>query len=374
MRSGRCGPGPRRSKAWMTPAGTDTSVPGGTRRRSRSVPWLGCTSPLRASRTSRCGHGGRAAPRRPRWARGPRLGHARGARAPPLSRRASAPGVSTMRSPSPGPGGSSWFQPQELQHASSPALPLSVLLPRRRLPAGGAPGGPRSWATKPLRLTTTTASTALARVRVRGGSPVCVRPITGAELTLDDGSHLTLLVEGKRGYANLCRLIPWPTRAPGAQGRREPLPPALDPSSSTTSAKASVCLSGCARHGLGVRDPNAVAWLDGEPSAESASSSSSVNQNQRGDERRNAALRDYRDARHGDGRDRRRARAQPLANGSPGRARGHPLPYLAPRAASASGARKPECASLLTLADCFPNDRDAVRASRQVSQSGRSST
>src|ERR671934_109940 len=34
-----------------------------------------------------------------------------------------------------------------------------------------------------------------------------VRPITGAELTLADRSHVTLLVETPAGYANLCRLI-----------------------------------------------------------------------------------------------------------------------------------------------------------------------
>src|ERR1700752_31517 len=31
--------------------------------------------------------------------------------------------------------------------------------------------------------------------------------ITGAEATLADGSHVTLLVETPRGYANLCRLL-----------------------------------------------------------------------------------------------------------------------------------------------------------------------
>ncbi len=34
-----------------------------------------------------------------------------------------------------------------------------------------------------------------------------VRPITGAELTLRDGAHLTLLAADAAGYANLCRLI-----------------------------------------------------------------------------------------------------------------------------------------------------------------------
>src|ERR671938_872193 len=34
-----------------------------------------------------------------------------------------------------------------------------------------------------------------------------VRPITGAEVTLAGGSHVTVLVETPRGYANLCRLL-----------------------------------------------------------------------------------------------------------------------------------------------------------------------
>src|SRR5690606_23969685 len=34
-----------------------------------------------------------------------------------------------------------------------------------------------------------------------------IQPITGAEITLTDGSHLTLLAESSTGYANLCRLI-----------------------------------------------------------------------------------------------------------------------------------------------------------------------
>src|SRR5919108_3667286 len=34
-----------------------------------------------------------------------------------------------------------------------------------------------------------------------------VRPITGAEVTLADGTHVTLLVETSDGYANLCRLL-----------------------------------------------------------------------------------------------------------------------------------------------------------------------
>src|SRR5690606_17813468 len=34
-----------------------------------------------------------------------------------------------------------------------------------------------------------------------------IHPILGAELTLSDGTHLTLLVENAAGWHNLCRLI-----------------------------------------------------------------------------------------------------------------------------------------------------------------------
>ena len=34
-----------------------------------------------------------------------------------------------------------------------------------------------------------------------------VRPITGAEVTLVGGAHVTLLVESQAGYSNLCRLL-----------------------------------------------------------------------------------------------------------------------------------------------------------------------
>ena len=34
-----------------------------------------------------------------------------------------------------------------------------------------------------------------------------VWPVTGAELTLEDGAHLTLLAESQAGYRNLCRLL-----------------------------------------------------------------------------------------------------------------------------------------------------------------------
>ena len=52
-----------------------------------------------------------------------------------------------------------------------------------------------------------------------------VRAITGAEVTLEGGAHVTLLVEDARGYANLCRLL----TAAHANTRPRPQDPPLDP-------------------------------------------------------------------------------------------------------------------------------------------------
>ncbi len=90
-----------------------------------------------------------------------------------------------------------------------------------------------------------------------------VRPITGAEVTLDGGAHVTLLVESRRGYGNLCRLLTAAhagTRRPGREDR-EPLPPSVPLELVADLSEGLVCLSGCARSGLGVVDPNGAARL-----------------------------------------------------------------------------------------------------------------
>src|SRR5438552_12689872 len=90
-----------------------------------------------------------------------------------------------------------------------------------------------------------------------------VRPITGAELTLADRSHVTLLVETQQGYSNLCRLITAAhahTRTPGKESQ-PPVDPSLDQALLEELNEGLVCLSGCARHGLAVRNPNAAARL-----------------------------------------------------------------------------------------------------------------
>ena len=114
-----------------------------------------------------------------------------------------------------------------------------------------------------------------------------VRPITGAEVTLSGvgsaeppksggvgsagagagkgGAHVTLLCEDGRGYANLCRIL---TAAhagtrPGTVGAGyiRPLQPSAGLDVVAAHNEGLVCLSGCARDGLGLRDPNAVAGL-----------------------------------------------------------------------------------------------------------------
>src|SRR5690348_4494454 len=90
-----------------------------------------------------------------------------------------------------------------------------------------------------------------------------VRPITGAEVTLSDGSHVTLLVEASQGYANLCRLLTEAHAGTRPRGHETdpPLPPSLPQRRLEELNDGLVCLSGCARDGLALRNPNAAARL-----------------------------------------------------------------------------------------------------------------
>ena len=92
--------------------------------------------------------------------------------------------------------------------------------------------------------------------------PLGVRPITGAEVTLAGGAHVTLLCESGGGYANLCRILTDAHAGTRVAGReRELLPPATTIDVVAAHADGLVCLSGCARHGLGVVDPNGAVRL-----------------------------------------------------------------------------------------------------------------
>jgi error-prone DNA polymerase len=76
-----------------------------------------------------------------------------------------------------------------------------------------------------------------------------LRPIVGAELTLEDGAHLTLLCATRAGYANLCRLITAAHAGTRPHPGREPLPPSTAYADLERHAAGLICLSGCARGG-----------------------------------------------------------------------------------------------------------------------------
>ena len=124
-----------------------------------------------------------------------------------------------------------------------------------------------------------------------------VRPITGAEVTLADesrrfvSSHVTLLVESASGYANLCRLLTAAHAHTRDTTNREPVPPRLDQALLEELNEGLVCLSGCARNGLAVRDPNAAARL-ARAFGRDRFYVELQRPYERGDTRRNALLRD----------------------------------------------------------------------------------
>ncbi len=82
-----------------------------------------------------------------------------------------------------------------------------------------------------------------------------VRPITGAEVTLTTGHHLTLLAATRAGYANLCRLLTAarmhntgrPPRRPAVAPEISPdlRPALLDPALLPAHARGLIVLSGC---------------------------------------------------------------------------------------------------------------------------------
>jgi error-prone DNA polymerase len=117
-----------------------------------------------------------------------------------------------------------------------------------------------------------------------------VRAITGAEVTLDDGSHLTLLVETAQGYSNLCRLLTAAHAGTRPKVGGEALPPSLDPRLLDELHDGLVCLSGCARQGLAVRDPNAAVRL-ADVFGRDSFFVELQRPYERGDARRNAGLR-----------------------------------------------------------------------------------
>jgi error-prone DNA polymerase len=195
-----------------------------------------------------------------------------------------------------------------------------------------------------------------------------VRPITGAEVTLTDGSHVTLLVESARGYANLCRLL----TAAHADTRvrpTEPTEPALDAALLAELNDGLVCLSGCARHGLALRNPNRAAVL-ARAFGRDRFFVELQRPYERGDSRRLATLRDLAEA----------LAVDTIATGDihahhPRRAAlQDALVAIRCRTsldgceAERRGNRECVLASPAELEERFPHDRDAVRRSGELAQ------
>ncbi len=76
-----------------------------------------------------------------------------------------------------------------------------------------------------------------------------VRPITGAELTLQGGCHITLLVEDEAGYRNLCRLLTAAHSHTRDNTPRNQTQPWATLEQVEDHAEGLVCLSGCAHDG-----------------------------------------------------------------------------------------------------------------------------
>jgi error-prone DNA polymerase len=76
-----------------------------------------------------------------------------------------------------------------------------------------------------------------------------IRAITGAELTVEESVHLTLLVEDATGYRNLCRLLTAAHAHTRDNTARVATPPWTTLEQVTEHAEGLVCLSGCARDG-----------------------------------------------------------------------------------------------------------------------------
>jgi error-prone DNA polymerase len=76
-----------------------------------------------------------------------------------------------------------------------------------------------------------------------------LRALVGAEVDLDDGRHLTLLVQTPRGWRNLCRLLT-KAHAHTRAGRGPPTRPHVPLAAVEDLSAGLVCLSGCATHGV----------------------------------------------------------------------------------------------------------------------------
>ncbi|MFY9488438.1 MAG: PHP domain-containing protein, partial [Solirubrobacterales bacterium] len=80
--------------------------------------------------------------------------------------------------------------------------------------------------------------------------PLGIKPIHGAEITLDDGHHLTLIVENREGWASLCHLLTQAHAETRSQdAARTAHQPQLSLNEVLNHSEGLICLSGCAARG-----------------------------------------------------------------------------------------------------------------------------
>src|SRR4051794_704393 len=77
--------------------------------------------------------------------------------------------------------------------------------------------------------------------------PLGLRAIQGVEMDLEDGRHVTLLVEDAVGWRNLCRIV---TRAHAHDRDPKEPPPSVPIETLEQYPQGLVCLSGCADSGV----------------------------------------------------------------------------------------------------------------------------
>jgi error-prone DNA polymerase len=81
----------------------------------------------------------------------------------------------------------------------------------------------------------------------QAASSLGLKAIHGAEVDLDDGRHLTLLVQDAHGWRSLCRIL---TAAHEHDRDKSAPPPQVPLATVEEHAAGLICLSGCATHGV----------------------------------------------------------------------------------------------------------------------------
>ena len=188
----------------------------------------------------------------------------------------------------------------------------------------------------------------------QAAAPLGLRAIHGAEVELEDGRHLTLLVETEQGWRNLCHLL---TRAHahtrgavdecaedrearqagrgrhqslvGTRMRRVDVPPQLPSTRLAEHAGGLVCLSGCAING--VHDEPTAARAAGRFRARPSARRAAAAVPARRPRAQPRAGRTRGPARRADGRHRQRPRARARARAAAGRVRRPAQPHDARR-------------------------------------------